>query len=282
MRWLFNENIPRILVEELSRRGHDVAWIREASPGIADADVSAVAVRERRVCLTFDEDFGELAANTTPSADCTNVQDGDRAHFHNGVVEGLPAFLLAASALAGSPGPATLSLTATGAAFGARRGIAYLAGIVIGMVAVMAIVASGLVGLLLAVPGAARVVTGLAAAYFLYLAFRIATAPPLAEGAEQRRAPTFTAGLLLSLVNPKGYAAMAALYSGFVLVHGRLALDIAVKMIVLTLIIVAVNVAWLLAGAVLTRFFREPRTNRAINVAFAVLLVASVALALAF
>jgi len=55
-------------------------------------------------------------------------------------VEGLPAFLLAAVALAGSPGPATLSLTATGAAFGARRGAAYLAGIVVGMVAVMAIV----------------------------------------------------------------------------------------------------------------------------------------------
>ena len=64
------------------------------------------------------------------------------------------------------------------------------------------------------------------------------------------------------------------------LVPDRLALDVAVKMAVLTLIIVAVNVAWLLAGAGLTRFFRDPRTNRLINVAFAVLLVASVALAL--
>jgi threonine/homoserine/homoserine lactone efflux protein len=198
------------------------------------------------------------------------------------MVEGLPAFLLAAIALAGSPGPATLSLTATGAAFGARRGAAYLAGIVIGMVAVMAVVASGLVGLLLAVPGATPVVTVLAAAYFLYLAWRIATAPPLAADTAQRRPPIFVGGLLLSLVNPKGYAAMAALFSGFVLVHERLALDVAAKMAVLVLIITAVNVAWLLAGAALTRFFRDPRTNRAINVAFAVLLVASVALALAF
>jgi threonine/homoserine/homoserine lactone efflux protein len=211
----------------------------------------------------------------------TNVQDGAAAGFHNGAVEGLPGFLLAAVALAGSPGPATLSLTATGAAFGARRGAAYLAGIVIGMVAVMAIVASGLVGLLLAVPGATPVVTVLAAAYFLYLAFRIASAPPLAEEGGERRAPTFAGGLLLSLVNPKGYAAMAALFSGFVLVQERLALDIATKMAVLVLIITAVNVAWLLAGAALTRFFREPRTNRIINVTFAVLLVASVVFALA-
>ena len=108
-------------------------------------------------------------------------------------MDGLAGFLLAAVALAGSPGPATLSLTATGAAFGARRGIAYLAGIVVGMVAVMAVVASGLVGLLLAVPGATPVVTVLAAAYFLYLAWRIATAPPLTEDDGQRRAPTFVA-----------------------------------------------------------------------------------------
>jgi threonine/homoserine/homoserine lactone efflux protein len=194
-------------------------------------------------------------------------------------MDGLSGFLLAALALAGSPGPATLSLTATGAAFGARRGIAYLAGIVVGMVAVMAAVAAGLVGLLMAVPGVTPVVAVLAAGYFLYLAWRIAMAPPLADDHTQRRAPTFVAGLALSLVNPKGYAAMAALYSGFVLVPGRMAADVAVKMAVLTLIIVTVNVGWLLAGAGLTRFFRDPRSNRLINVAFAVLLVASVVLA---
>jgi threonine/homoserine/homoserine lactone efflux protein len=196
-------------------------------------------------------------------------------------MDALSGFLLAALALAGSPGPATLSLTATGAAFGAGRGMAYLAGIVVGMVLVMAAVAAGLVGLLMAVPGVTPVVTVLAAAYFLYLAWRIATAPPLTESDGRRQAPTFIAGLALSLVNPKGYAAMAALYSGFVLVPDRMGADIAAKMMVLTLIIIAVNVAWLLAGAGLTRFFREPRSNRLINVAFALLLVASVALAFA-
>lgn len=194
-------------------------------------------------------------------------------------MDGLAGFLLAALALAGSPGPATLSLTATGASFGAGRGVAYLIGIVVGMVLVMAAVAGGLVGLLMAAPGVTPVVTVLAAAYFLYLAWRIAMAPPLTDASAQRRAPTFVAGLALSLVNPKGYAAMAALYWGFVLVPDRLGVDIAAKMATLTLIIVAVNVGWLLAGAGLTRFLREPRSNRVINVAFAVLLVASVALA---
>jgi threonine/homoserine/homoserine lactone efflux protein len=195
-------------------------------------------------------------------------------------MEGLSGFILAGLALAGSPGPATLSLAATGAAFGSRRGLAYMLGIDFGMVLVMAITASGVTGVLLAVPGATPVVALFAALYFVYLAWRIATAPPLTEEAGERRRPSFTAGMLLSLINPKGYAAMAALFSGFALIKAEPALDAALKLLVLLAVIAAVNAAWLSSGAALTRFFRDPRTNRAINVGFAILLIASVALAL--
>lgn len=197
-------------------------------------------------------------------------------------MENLPGFLLAALALAGSPGPATLSLAASGAAFGTRRSFGYLTGIVIGMIGVMAVTASGLVGVLLAAPGVTPVVTVIAVAYFAWLAFRIATAPPLTETAGQGQPPSFAGGLGLSLINPKGYAAMAALFSSFVLLRDRLALDIALKIVLLTLLIAAVNVVWLLSGALLTRLFRDPRTNRIVNVAFAVLLIASVAFAIAW
>ena len=197
-------------------------------------------------------------------------------------MEGLPGFILAGLALAGSPGPATLSLAATGAAFGSRRGLAYMIGIDVGMVLVMAITASGVTGILLALPGATPIVTALAALYFVYLAWRIATAPPLTEDGGERRKPSFTAGVLLSLINPKGYAAMAALFSSFVLIERRLALDVAAKIAVLAIIIAAVNIAWLLMGAALTRYFRDPRSNRIINVTFAVLLISSVGVALLF
>ena len=148
------------------------------------------------------------------------------------------------------------------------------------MVAVMAITASGVVSLFLAAPGATPIVTTVAAGYFAFLAYRIATAPPLTENTEFGRQPSFAGGVFLSLVNPKAYAAMAALFSGFVLVPNRFALDATAKAIVLAAIIPAVNLAWLIVGAALTRFFRDPRTSRAINVTFAVLLIASVALAL--
>ena len=151
-----------------------------------------------------------------------------------------------------------------------------MSGIDAGMIIVMTVTAAGVTGLVLAIPGAKPVVAILAALYFIHLAYRIATAPPLSEGDPQRREPSFTAGVLLSLVNPKGYAAMAALFSGFVLIRDRPGLDAALKVAVLALIVASVNAAWLFAGAALTRYFREPRTSRIVNVTFAILLVASV------
>ncbi len=196
------------------------------------------------------------------------------------MLQNLPGFLIAAVALTASPGPNTLSLAAAGAAFGVRGGAVYMVGLTSGMLVVMALVASGVTAMVLAVPGA-RALIGLGAAvYFVWLAWRIATAPPIGEASRQRRRPGFAAGVLQSLVNPKAYAAMAALFSGFVLVAGRIAVDNGVKLGVLMGVLAVVNVAWLAGGAALTRCFGDPRLSRIINITFALLLLASVALAL--
>src|SRR3954467_11788831 len=127
--------------------------------------------------------------------------------------DALIALILAGLVLAGSPGPNTMSLAAAGAAFGACRSIAYMIGLAIGMLGVVILVASGVVAMLLAVPGIAPVATVAALLYFVYLAWKIATAPPLSENAQERRVPSLVDGLFQSLVNPKGYAAMLALFS---------------------------------------------------------------------
>jgi threonine/homoserine/homoserine lactone efflux protein len=194
-------------------------------------------------------------------------------------MENLLAFILASFALAGSPGPNTLSLAATGAAFGPRRSLRFMIGLLIGMVLVMAVTATGLMSLFLALPGVKPAAILLALAYFVYLAFRIASAPPLSDGAGELQAPSFMVGVGQSLVNPKAYAAMAALFSGFSLIREEPGIDVAAKTGLLIGVIAIVNVLWLWSGALLTRFFRDPRLNRAINLAFAALLIASVAIA---
>jgi predicted nuclease of predicted toxin-antitoxin system len=70
MRFLANENLPLDVVEAIRSVGHDVAWIRTDAPGIKDHEVLARALNEKRVLLTFDKDFGELAYRFGLPPDC--------------------------------------------------------------------------------------------------------------------------------------------------------------------------------------------------------------------
>jgi len=189
----------------------------------------------------------------------------------------LALFLFAALALMGSPGPATLSLAGVGASMGIDPGRRYLAGIVVGTSTVLVLVASGVTALLLSLPSLVTALTLAAAAYMLFLAYRIATAPLATKGSVTARGPSFWSGILLSLANPKAYAAIGAVYSSRTLIQGSLVLDTGVKIIVLALVIGVVNSAWLLFGSTFSRVLRGRRSGRIANLVFAGLLVLSVA-----
>jgi predicted nuclease of predicted toxin-antitoxin system len=60
MRWLADECVDAGVVNALRNTGHDVLYIAEASAGLADPQVIALAEAEGRVFLTEDKDFGEL------------------------------------------------------------------------------------------------------------------------------------------------------------------------------------------------------------------------------
>jgi hypothetical protein len=70
MRILANENVPGDAVIALRNAGHDVSWARTDAPGSGDTMVLECAVREARVLLTFDKDFGELAWRARLPASC--------------------------------------------------------------------------------------------------------------------------------------------------------------------------------------------------------------------
>lgn len=192
------------------------------------------------------------------------------------MIENLFVLLLAALPLMGSPGPATLSSAAVGSAYGAARGVPYVAGICAGTTTVLLIVATGVTGVVFAVPGALPVITIAAAAYILYLAWKIATAPPLASRGEAGKAPSFIPGYLLAIANPKAYAAIGAVFSSVTVIEPDLTMDAVVKFVALSILVVIINNTWMLFGAAFARYLSSPRLGRAINITFAVLLVVSV------
>ncbi|TIV99216.1 MAG: LysE family translocator [Mesorhizobium sp.] len=189
----------------------------------------------------------------------------------------LLALVLAATVVMGSPGPATISVTAMGAAFGLRPSMRYTSGVVFGTIAVLLVVVAGLAGMLASMPALAPALTVASAAYILYLAFRIAMAPPLAEGANEAARPTFLGGFMLAVANPKAYVAIGAVFAGASSQADGLGMS--TKLLVLAAMIVAIHILWLLAGAVFARLLRNPRTARIINLAFAATLVLTTALA---
>ena len=188
--------------------------------------------------------------------------------------QSLLSLLGLALAVMGSPGPATLSVAAVGGAYGLSRSLAYVAGVVCGTSIVLLVVAAGLTTVLLSLPGIRPVLLAASVAYLLFLAWRIASAPPLAVAAQDGPKPSFPGGLVLGIANPKAYVAIAAVFAA-----GRLAADATedsvLKVVVLAAMIVLIHVAWLFAGIALFRLLRSPAVGRALNIALALALLAS-------
>jgi threonine/homoserine/homoserine lactone efflux protein len=193
----------------------------------------------------------------------------------------LLSLVLASVVVMGSPGPSTMSVTAVGAAFGFRRAFAYLTGIIFGTLAVLCAVSAGVVAMLLSVPRLAPVLVVVSAVYIAYLAFKIATAPPLSARDQETRAPSCVGGLLLAVANPKAYLAIAAVFAGSTLAVESRVIEAVLKTAVLALMIVVIHLFWLTAGVSFSRLLRHPVSSRIVNLLFAAILIVTTIMAIA-
>lgn len=183
------------------------------------------------------------------------------------------ALIWASVVIMGSPGPSTMSVTAVGAVYGFRRSLKYACGLIVGTTAVLLVVAVGIVTIVLSIPHATPILVTVSAVYLLYLAFRIATAPPLAGQRAEVAAPVFAGGFLLAIANPKAYLAITAVFAGTSIFVEDRALDAAVKTALLSVMIILIHLCWLSAGASLSRVLQDPISSRVTNVLLAVSLV---------
>jgi threonine/homoserine/homoserine lactone efflux protein len=200
--------------------------------------------------------------------------------FASGAWQSLLTLLLKSVAVMGSPGPSTMAVTATGAAFGIQQSLGFVSGAIAGTTAVLLAVATGVVALLMSIAGLGTVLTIGSAIYILYLAWKIATAPPLSKQDAEARAPSFAAGFLLAIANPKAWFAIAAVFTGATLVESSPATDALFKAAVLTAMIVLIHLVWLWCGASLAGLLRDPLKSRIANILFALILVGTTAAAL--
>lgn len=175
-----------------------------------------------------------------------------------------------------TPGPNNTMLMTSGLNFGFRRGLPHLWGVALGFAVMVLAVGVGLGAVFQAYPAAYTVLKYAGALYLLYLAWHIATAGPPDEdqGQEHGRPITFLQGAAFQWLNPKAwvmavggistYAAVAAFPSNILLIAFLFG----------TLGILS-SATWLGFGTGLKRLLKSPRAVRAVNIAMALLLVAS-------
>lgn len=186
------------------------------------------------------------------------------------------ALLAAAFPLMGSPGPVTLASAAAGAVFPPRYAAGYVLAMTAGTWTVITLVAIGMTGILLSIPGLAPILGVLAGLYILWLAWRIATAPPLTRGDEDDLPPSRWGGYAMAVANPKAYVAFLALFSGYPILPDQQLVGIVVKIFFLGSFALVVNLCWMTLGRSLAGLMRSPRASKALNMTFAILLMLSV------
>ena len=189
------------------------------------------------------------------------------------------AFALFAFAAAITPGPSNALLMATGAAVGVARGLPCALGVASSMGVMLAAAAAALRGggEVLGDPRFAIVVRIAGSAVLLWLAWRIASAPPDAP-LQARRPAGFVGAAAMQWFNPKSWLVATGAAAAFTVAGRPPALQAAVLGTVFFVVALPCNGLWLAAGSAIGRRLNDRRRRRAFNVAMGALLAASIAL----
>jgi threonine/homoserine/homoserine lactone efflux protein len=188
-------------------------------------------------------------------------------------------FYLFAVVAAITPGPSNLIVTSTGAAVGIVRGLPALAGVAVGMGAMMFLVAFGLGSLVLGHPPIILLLKVGGVGFLLWLAWKIATAGHSDLKADKQPVG-FWGAAAFQWVNPKSWLVSVSAVGTYL--HPQTGSAAFTQSILFGLLFVLAAVPscfiWLAFGASMQHLLRTERAAHVFNVTMAVLLVAAVVL----
>ena len=174
-----------------------------------------------------------------------------------------------------TPGPNVVLVTASGANFGFRRTIPQMLGITLGFGAMVLAGGLGLAGLVHAEPRIHAALKYAGAAYFVYLASRIARADAV-SGASNRAKPVgFLEAALFTWMNSKAWVSALGALAAYSSVGSDMLRQTLVIAAVLAAFCLLSCVVWTGLGTVIGRLIAGPRARAAFNWSMAGLLLLS-------
>ncbi len=187
----------------------------------------------------------------------------------------LPSLLAFSLAMALTPGPNNVMVTASAATFGFRRTVPHMLGITVGYPALTAAVGLGLGTVFNTYPLIHTALKWTGAAYLCWLAWLVATADRPKEGEAGASPFGFWRAALFQLVNPKTWLAVIGALATYTTVDAPMGPQVAFITAVFVVLTFPCLTLWALFGTVIGRFLSTGRRLRIFNVAMAILLLAS-------
>jgi threonine/homoserine/homoserine lactone efflux protein len=173
-----------------------------------------------------------------------------------------------------TPGPNNVMVASSAANHGIRATLPHMLGIAFGFSLMLALVCAGLGSALVTWPLLLPLFRWVGAAWLVWLAWQIASAPPPGEGG-RRRVLGFFGAAAFQWVNPKAWLIAVGAAGEYLSPHQSLIIQLARIFVVFLLVGMPCLLVWALLGSGAGRLLRSPVQLRAFNVAMALLLVLS-------
>lgn len=186
------------------------------------------------------------------------------------------SFLIFGVIAAITPGPNNVMLTTTGLNFGVRQGLPHLLGICIGFPVMLALIGMGFGTLFQLYPILHEIIKVIGIAYLFFLAWKIATTTTGVRQVEQSKPINFWQAAAFQWVNPKAWIMGSSALAAYTSLGDNFFLQVFIICVSFALITFPCAGVWLVFGAGLQRYLRDPKHLRRFNIAMALLLVASI------
>jgi threonine/homoserine/homoserine lactone efflux protein len=184
-------------------------------------------------------------------------------------------FLVFAASQVGTPGPANMALLATGARFGLRAALPFVAGVALGKQLIIWPIGFGLMALTQTQPWLFITLKYASVAYIFWLSYKVAFSS-LRPGHAGAKPPGFAAGLVVHPLNPKAWAMILTGFTSFVEPGTPTLQATAVIAICLLSAQIILHPLWCWGGAKLAQHVAGGPYERALMLSLAALTVASV------
>ena len=186
----------------------------------------------------------------------------------------LAAFLVFAFVSSVTPGPNTMMLLASGVNFGLKRTLWHLAGVNVGFPLMLLLSGLGFGAIFERYPAIYSVMKIIGILYMLWLAWKIARAAPMGAEGRVGQPMSFLQAIVFQWINPKAWAIVIGAIAAYTVPEHFVETLVTITAVYIVAGIPA-SLIWVVFGAGMRNFLRDPVKVKWFNWAMAMLLVAS-------